>query len=47
MEGWIREGWRRILGEKSESWTKERSVFGIDTVTGVARGFGLGGLGYP
>jgi hypothetical protein len=33
--------------ENSESWTRERFVFGIDTVTGVARGFGLGGPGYP
>jgi hypothetical protein len=43
----IREGREGFLGENSESWTRERFVFGIDTVTGVARGFGLGGPGYP
>jgi hypothetical protein len=47
LGAFIREGKRRILEGELCSWTRERFVFGIDTVTGVARGFGLGGPGYP
>ena len=47
LGSFIREG-------KEDFWRGTRSLrpgrdlcLGIDTVTGVARGFGLGGPGYP